>query len=108
MIGWGGEVVKSEADGGRKFDSDGWDRSGHFLEEGFGRASYLKSIQVVDDCSNLIAPKDIGTFTERSDCYGLQTGKNGNSGSLLLLWRQAVAGFPTALGSFSHPPAVRR
>ncbi|KAL0397492.1 UNVERIFIED_CONTAM: hypothetical protein Scaly_0197600 [Sesamum calycinum] len=50
--------------------------SGHFPEEGFGKSSYIRNIQVVDESNNLRAPKDIGIFTEESSCYDVQLGKN--------------------------------
>ncbi|KAA0040111.1 uncharacterized protein E6C27_scaffold366G00860 [Cucumis melo var. makuwa] len=77
MIEWGGEVVNSEADGLHTLTQMG---SGHFPEEGFGKASYFRNIQVVDSSNNLKAPKGIGTFTEQSNCYDVQTGSNGDWG----------------------------
>lgn len=78
MIEWGGEVVNSESDGQHTTTQMG---SGHFPEEGFGKASYFRNIQIVDGSNNLRAPKDINTFTEQSNCYDVQTGKNGDWGS---------------------------
>ncbi|GMQ00557.1 hypothetical protein CsSME_00047597 [Camellia sinensis var. sinensis] len=77
MIEWGGEVVNSEADGQHTSTQMG---SGHFPEEGFGKSSYFKNIQIVDSSNNLKAPKGIGTFTEQSNCYDVQTGTNGDWG----------------------------
>ncbi|XP_059430484.1 protein neprosin isoform X2 [Corylus avellana] len=77
MIEWGGEVVNSEADGKHTSTQMG---SGHFPEEGFGKSSYFRNVQVVDDSNNLKAPKGIGTFTEQSNCYDVQTGSNGDWG----------------------------
>ncbi|GMP92141.1 hypothetical protein CsSME_00042489 [Camellia sinensis var. sinensis] len=77
MIEWGGEVVNSESDGQHTSTQMG---SGHFPEEGFGKSSYFRNIQVVDSSNNLKAPKGIGTFTEQSNCYDVQTGSNGDWG----------------------------
>ncbi|GMH10268.1 hypothetical protein Nepgr_012109 [Nepenthes gracilis] len=77
MIEWGGEVVNSEPGGDHTSTQMG---SGHFPEEGFGRASYFRNIQVVDGSNILKAPKDVGTFTEQSNCYAVQTGNNGDWG----------------------------
>ncbi|KAK9736069.1 hypothetical protein RND81_04G247800 [Saponaria officinalis] len=77
MIEWGGEVVNSEPDGQHTATQMG---SGRFPEEGFGKASYFRNIQVVDESNNLKAPKDIGTFTEQSNCYDVQTGSNADWG----------------------------
>lgn len=78
MIEWGGEVVNSEPDGEHTSTQMG---SGHFPEEGFGKASYFRNIQVVDESNNLKSPKGIGTFTEQSNCYDVQSGSNGDWGS---------------------------
>ncbi|KAL0379961.1 UNVERIFIED_CONTAM: hypothetical protein Sangu_0060400 [Sesamum angustifolium] len=78
MIEWGGEVVNSESDGQHTTTQMG---SGHFPEEGFGKSSYIRNIQVVDESNNLRAPKDIGIFTEESSCYDVQLGKNGEWGN---------------------------
>jgi hypothetical protein len=75
MIEWGGEVVNSEPDGTHTSTQMG---SGHFPEEGFGKASYFKNIHVVDSSNQLSAPKGMGTFTEQSNCYDVQNGNNGD------------------------------
>ncbi|KAL0436752.1 UNVERIFIED_CONTAM: hypothetical protein Sradi_0383100 [Sesamum radiatum] len=77
MIEWGGEVVNSEPDGQHTSTQMG---SGHFPEEGFGKSSYFRNIQVVDSSNNLKAPKELGTFAEQSNCYDVQTGSNGDWG----------------------------
>ncbi|KAL8500661.1 hypothetical protein ACS0TY_020295 [Phlomoides rotata] len=78
MIEWGGEVVNSQSDGQHTTTQMG---SGHFPEEGFGKSSYIRNIQVVDQSNNLRAPKDISIFTEQSSCYDVQLGKNGEWGN---------------------------
>ncbi|XP_031110917.1 uncharacterized protein LOC116015059 [Ipomoea triloba] len=77
MIEWGGEVVNTEADGKHTSTKMG---SGHFPEEGFGKAGYFRNIQVVDSSNNLKSPKGLGTYTEQSNCYDVQTGSNGDWG----------------------------
>ncbi|KAL3615873.1 hypothetical protein CASFOL_040167 [Castilleja foliolosa] len=77
MIQWGGEVVNSEPDGYHTSTQMG---SGSFPENGFGKSSYFRNVQVVDSSNNLKAPKDLGTFTEKSNCYDIQTGKNDDWG----------------------------
>eukprot|EP00268_Persea_americana_P034224 TRINITY_DN3386_c1_g1_i1.p1 TRINITY_DN3386_c1_g1~~TRINITY_DN3386_c1_g1_i1.p1 ORF type:complete len:417 (+),score=80.08 TRINITY_DN3386_c1_g1_i1:183-1433(+) len=78
MIEWGGEVVNSQPDGVHTSTEMG---SGHFPEEGFGKASYFRNVQTVDGSNNLRAPKGIGSFTEQSNCYDVQNGNNGDWGS---------------------------
>lgn len=73
MIEWGGEVVNSEPDGEHTSTQMG---SGHFPDEGFGKASYFRNIQVVDGSNNLRAPKGLGIYTEASKCYDVQKGYN--------------------------------
>ncbi|PWA57931.1 hypothetical protein CTI12_AA319790 [Artemisia annua] len=80
MIQWGGEVVNSASDGQHTTTQMG---SGHFPEEGFGKASYFRNVQVVDGSNSLRAPKDVETFTEQPNCYDVQTGKNGGWGSYI-------------------------
>ncbi|RWW45796.1 hypothetical protein BHE74_00048334 [Ensete ventricosum] len=77
MIEWGGEVVNSDADGEHTSTEMG---SGRFPEEGFGKASYFRNIQVVDGSNNLRAPTGVGAFTEQSNCYDVQNGNNGEWG----------------------------
>ncbi|WOK91817.1 hypothetical protein Cni_G00508 [Canna indica] len=77
MIEWGGEVVNSEPDGEHTSTAMG---SGHFPEEGFSKSSYFRNIQIVDQSNNLKAPKGVGTFTEQSSCYDVQTGSSAHWG----------------------------
>ncbi|KAI9116488.1 hypothetical protein K1719_012655 [Acacia pycnantha] len=78
MIEWGGEVVNSQSDGQHTSTQMG---SGHFPEEGFGKSSYFKNIQVVDVNNKLRAPKDLGTYTEQPNCYNVKTGNAGDWGT---------------------------
>ncbi|XP_071716194.1 protein neprosin-like [Rutidosis leptorrhynchoides] len=80
MIQWGGEVVNSASDGQHTTTQMG---SGHFPEEGFGKSSYFRNVQVVDGSNSLKTPKDIDTFTEQPNCYDVQTGKNNDWGSYI-------------------------
>ncbi|KAL7204154.1 hypothetical protein ACSBR2_017258 [Camellia fascicularis] len=74
MIEWRGEVVNLASDGRHTTTQMSSD---HFPEEGFGKASYFRNIQIVDDSNNLRAPKDVDTFTEQSNCYDIQIGNVG-------------------------------
>ncbi|PKA49338.1 hypothetical protein AXF42_Ash014240 [Apostasia shenzhenica] len=78
MVEWGGEVVNSQPDGEHTATGMG---SGHFPEEGFSKASYFRNIQIVDESNNLRSPKDVGSFTEQSNCYDVRNGNNGDWGS---------------------------
>ncbi|KAI3709801.1 hypothetical protein L2E82_39567 [Cichorium intybus] len=80
MIQWGGEVVNSASDGQHTTTQMG---SGHFPEEGFGKSSYFRNVQIVDGSNSLRVPRDIQTFTEEPNCYDVQTGKNDAWGSYI-------------------------
>ncbi|KAG0470839.1 hypothetical protein HPP92_017539 [Vanilla planifolia] len=64
----GGEVVNSEPNGEHTSTQMG---SGHFPDEGFGKASYFRNIQIVDSSNNLKPPSGIGTYTEQDACYNV-------------------------------------
>ncbi|KAJ9158667.1 hypothetical protein P3X46_024231 [Hevea brasiliensis] len=78
MIEWGGEIVNSEFDGQHSTTQMG---SGHFPEEGFGKAGYFKNIQIVDGSNHLRAPEDLNTFTEQSNCYNVRNDNDGDWGN---------------------------
>ncbi|KAG6526226.1 uncharacterized protein LOC122047452 [Zingiber officinale] len=77
MIQWGGEVVNSQLEGEHTSTEMG---SGHFPEEGFGKASYFRNIQIVDESNNLRTPMEVGTFTEEPSCYDIRNGNNDDWG----------------------------
>ncbi|CAN6373654.1 unnamed protein product, partial [Urochloa humidicola] len=62
-IQWGGEVYSPDA--GQTSTQMG---SGHFPEEGFSKASYIKNIQVVDSSNSLKLPNGVGLIAERPSC----------------------------------------
>ncbi|XP_071718748.1 protein neprosin-like [Rutidosis leptorrhynchoides] len=78
LIEWGGEVVNTAANGQHTTTQMG---SGEFPEEGFGKASYFRYMEIVDESNSLRDPKDIGIFTEQSNCYNVQMSTDGNWGS---------------------------
>ncbi|XP_047338118.1 uncharacterized protein LOC124941809 [Impatiens glandulifera] len=78
MVEWGGEVVNMGEDDQHTTTQMG---SGHFPNEGFGKASYFRNIQIVDGTNKLRQPQGIETFTEQSDCYDVKLGRNGDWGN---------------------------
>ena len=84
MIEWGGEVVNSEAGGLHTLTQMG---SGHFPEEGFGKASYFRNIQVVDSSNNLKAPQRDWYFYTEIQLLWCPNRIQWGLGPLLLLWR---------------------
>ncbi|XP_028077754.1 uncharacterized protein LOC114279661 [Camellia sinensis] len=73
VIQWGGEVLNLKSGGHHTTTQMG---SGHFPEEGFGKASYIKNIQLADGSNNLIAPISDSTSADQSNCYNVQMGNN--------------------------------
>ncbi|KAL6567141.1 hypothetical protein OROMI_015545 [Orobanche minor] len=73
MIQFGGEVVDSGLGGQHTSTQMG---SGYFPEGDFGKASYFKSIQIVDSSNNLKSPKVLEPFSEQSNCYDISAGHN--------------------------------
>lgn len=73
-IQWGGEVVNSQSDGMHTTTQMG---SGHFPEEGFGKSSYFKNIQIVDGENKLRDPQNLQIFTTQSNCYNVNLGQSG-------------------------------
>ncbi|CAL5382310.1 unnamed protein product [Camellia sinensis] len=80
VIQWGGEVLNLESGGQHTTTQTG---SGHFPEEGFGKASYIKNIQIVDGSNNLIAPISDSTSADQSNCYNVQMGNNSDWGNYI-------------------------
>ncbi|TVU39710.1 hypothetical protein EJB05_13146, partial [Eragrostis curvula] len=75
-INWGGEVYTPDAN--QTTTPMG---SGHFPEEGFGKASYIKNIQVLDSSNNLKSPSNISVVAERPNCYNVQNSNNSDWGT---------------------------
>ncbi|XP_054811313.1 uncharacterized protein LOC129312663 [Prosopis cineraria] len=78
VIEWGGEVVNSESNGQHTTTQMG---SGHFPEEGFGKASFFKGLQVVSEDNQLVPPSGIATYTDQSNCYNVKSGSSSSWGS---------------------------
>ncbi|XP_066342252.1 protein neprosin-like [Miscanthus floridulus] len=75
---WGGEVsspnpVQTSTQMG----------SGHFPEEGFGKASYIRNIQVVGSSNILKSPDNVDLLSSQQGCYNVQNGTNRNWGTYI-------------------------
>ncbi|XP_051121641.1 uncharacterized protein LOC127245039 [Andrographis paniculata] len=68
MVEWGGEIVNSRTNNEHTSTQMG---SGHFADEGFGKASYFRNLEIVDSDNNLGSPEDITTLAENSNCYNI-------------------------------------
>ncbi|XP_052184226.1 uncharacterized protein LOC127796204 [Diospyros lotus] len=73
MVEWGGEVVNSRAGGRHTSTQMG---SGHFAEEGFGKASYFRNLEIVDGDNSLSSVREISTLAENSNCYDIKSSFN--------------------------------
>lgn len=79
MIEWGGEVVNSQSEEGQHTTTQMG--SGRFAEEGWGKASYFKNVQVVDGSNELRNPENLQVFTDQENCYNVKSGNGGSWGS---------------------------
>ncbi|KAF9661097.1 hypothetical protein SADUNF_Sadunf19G0032300 [Salix dunnii] len=70
MVEWGGEVVNSRANGKHTATQMG---SGHFAEDGFGKASYFRNLEIVDSDNSLSSARSISTMAENTNCYNIQS-----------------------------------
>ncbi|RWW11722.1 hypothetical protein BHE74_00040998 [Ensete ventricosum] len=78
MVEWGGEVVNTRPHGEHTSTQMG---SGRFAEEGFGRASYFRSLEVVDSDNSLTSARPIATMAENTKCYDIKSFSNADWGT---------------------------
>uniref|UniRef100_A0A1D1YQ58 Histidinol-phosphate aminotransferase n=1 Tax=Anthurium amnicola TaxID=1678845 RepID=A0A1D1YQ58_9ARAE len=78
MVEWGGEVVNMRPDGEHTSTQMG---SGHFAEDGFGRASYFRNLEVVDADNSLSSAESISTLAENTNCYNIKSSSNADWGT---------------------------
>ncbi|KAL8544544.1 hypothetical protein ACS0TY_004931 [Phlomoides rotata] len=78
MVEWGGEVVNSRANNEHTSTQMG---SGHFAEDGFGKASYFRNLEVVDSDNSLSSAHDISTLAENTNCYNIKSSYNNEWGT---------------------------
>ncbi|XP_047974822.1 uncharacterized protein LOC125217039 [Salvia hispanica] len=78
MVEWGGEVVNSRPDNQHTSTQMG---SGRFAQEGFGKASYFRNLEIVDSDNSLISARDITTLAENINCYNIKNSYNDRWGT---------------------------
>ncbi|KAL4326125.1 hypothetical protein GQ457_11G015110 [Hibiscus cannabinus] len=78
LVEWGGEVLNSMPDG--KHTSTGMG-SGHFPEEGFGKASFFRNLEIVDANNSLSSVHDILTLAANTNCYDIKNSYNNEWGT---------------------------
>ncbi|CAO2144463.1 unnamed protein product [Urochloa humidicola] len=69
LVEWGGEVTSLATPMG----------SGHFPEEGFGKASYIRTLQVVDSSNYLKSPNGVGLIASNPNFYNVISGVSNDS-----------------------------
>lgn len=78
MVEWGGEIVNSRANGDHTSTQMG---SGHFAEDGFGKASYFRNLEIVDSDNSLSSARGISTLAENTNCYNIKSSYNNEWGT---------------------------
>lgn len=73
MVEWGGEIVNSGTNDEHTTTQMG---SGQFAEDGFGKASYFRNLEIVDSDNSLSTPQDISVLAENSNCYNIVSSHN--------------------------------
>ncbi|GKV36407.1 hypothetical protein SLEP1_g44546 [Rubroshorea leprosula] len=73
MIQFGGEIVNTRSSGHHTSTQMG---SGHFAEEGFGKAAYFRNLQTVDWDNNLLPLTNLRLLADHSNCYDVRQGRN--------------------------------
>ncbi|XP_073222213.1 protein neprosin isoform X2 [Cicer arietinum] len=78
MVEWGGEVVNTRANGQHTSTQMG---SGHFADDGFGKASYFRNLEIVDTDNSLTSVNNILTLAENKNCYNIKSSYNNKWGT---------------------------
>nr|VDD33362.1 unnamed protein product [Brassica oleracea] len=69
-VEWGGEVVNTRSSGRHTTTQMG---SGHFPDEGFGKASYFRNLEIVDSDNSLVPVHDVKILAENTECYDIKS-----------------------------------
>lgn len=78
MVEWGGEIVNSRTNNEHTTTQMG---SGQFAQDGFGKASYFRNLEIVDSDNSLSTAQDISVLAEDSNCYNIVSSQNSEWGS---------------------------
>ncbi|KAI3730902.1 hypothetical protein L1987_62082 [Smallanthus sonchifolius] len=57
--------------------------SGHFPEEGLGKAAFVRNVEVIDEMNNLNTIQNVELFAENPNCYDVKSGYNAVWGSYI-------------------------
>lgn len=78
-IEYGGEVYSANKDNHTSTQMG----SGHFPDEGFGKAAYARNLEVVDHDNNLIAVSNLKLLVEKPNCYDVKNGYSDTWGNYI-------------------------
>ncbi|GFP90108.1 hypothetical protein PHJA_001154600 [Phtheirospermum japonicum] len=78
LVEWGGEIVNAGANHRHTSTQMG---SGHFAEDGYGKASYFRNLETVDWENNLVPVQGVTTIVEKPKCYNIQSSNNNEWGT---------------------------
>ncbi|XP_052623033.1 uncharacterized protein LOC111893822 [Lactuca sativa] len=73
-IEYGGEVFNAQSPGQQPTSTIMG--SGHFATEGFGKASFVRNMEIVDEHNVLQSVGDVNLLTEKPNCYDIKNGFN--------------------------------
>ncbi|XP_052182244.1 uncharacterized protein LOC127794950 [Diospyros lotus] len=73
MVQFGGEIVNIRSLGSHTSTQMG---SGYFADQGFGKASYFRNLQVVDWDNNLVPLSNLHLLADHPSCYNIRAGRN--------------------------------
>ena len=73
LIKFGGQVLQSDGPGAHTSTQMG---SGHFASEAYGKASFVRNMELVDKENHFIPMSDESLYSERPECYNVQSGYN--------------------------------
>ncbi|KAL0921424.1 hypothetical protein M5K25_008493 [Dendrobium thyrsiflorum] len=71
MVQFGGEIVNTQPSGFHTSTEMG---SGHFAQQGFGRASYFRNLQIVDWDNSLVPVAGLRLLADHPSCYDVEGG----------------------------------
>ncbi|KAL5063407.1 hypothetical protein RYX36_025144, partial [Vicia faba] len=74
-VHFGGEIVNLKTTGSHTYTVMG---SGHFAEEGFGKAAYIRNLHVIDSDNNLTPLENPTYEATNKNCYNIQGNSSGN------------------------------
>ncbi|KAK6914795.1 Neprosin, partial [Dillenia turbinata] len=74
LLGWGGEIMNMGMRGHHTTTQMG---GGHFASEGYGKASFFRNLQILDDCCKFKMPEALRPLVTKANCYDLHMGNRG-------------------------------